>query len=282
MRTYRAGLPGTRTFDQVFKALAGDLGEVGHTVDTGHWQSLSDVPQTKTIELSDVTFQYGIPTEQIHLLADTKASDPWAELQFQERINEVPVNPGDTYHLWPYYRGNVEKHKEQGLFSHTYAERFWPRFKPSTHEGDTGYERRGIRYRYGDLSDVVKLLAAHPHTRQAYLPIFHPEDTGAHHGERIPCSLGYHFMLRRQRLNVVYPIRSCDILRHFRDDVYMACRLAQWVLEQLVPRTGPNDARDFKADHPWAKVVPGALTMHCFSLHAFEPEREMIKRMAQR
>lgn len=108
------------------------------------------------------------------------------------------------------------------MFTHSYQERFWPR--------NLGF---GIRYRWGDLDDVVTLLRRYPTTRQAYLPIFNSEDTGTHHGGRVPCTLGYGFMRRDPFFNVWYTIRSCDAIRHFRDDVYLAGRLAQWVLAEL-------------------------------------------------
>ena len=66
---------------------------------------------------------------------------------------------------------------------------------------------------YGDLDDVVTLLTNDPLTRQAFLPMWFPEDTGVVHGTRVPCSLGYHFMQRDGRLSITYYIRSCDIVR---------------------------------------------------------------------
>jgi thymidylate synthase len=128
----------------------------------------------------------------------------------------------------------------------------------------------GIRYDYGDLNDVVDLLARSPATRQAVLPVWFPEDTGAVHGERVPCSLFYHFIVRDQRLHVVYSIRSCDLFRHFRDDVYLTCRLGQWVLEQLRAKEAS------KYGGMWAGVQMGTLTMHITSLHIFEAELKKL------
>ncbi len=91
----------------------------------------------------------------------------------------------------------------------------------------------GIRYNYGDFGDVIRLLQREPFTRQAFLPMWFPEDTGSVHGERVPCTIGYHFMRRGNYLHIVYYIRSCDYLRHFRDDIYVACINLMWVLETL-------------------------------------------------
>lgn len=268
-------------FDDALQEIRKDFHRYAHAVDTGHWQAMKDVPMTKTFELLNVTFETAINITPERWHNNIKPSDPWAELQFKERVAGRPVNPGDTFHLWPWYRGNVEQHKEQGEFSHTYMERFWPRWAG---DAEIGSGHTGIRYRYGDLNDVLNLLAREPFTRQAYLPIFFPEDTGAHHKERIPCTLGYHFILRpniarnTNDLHVVYNIRSCDFYRHFIDDVYMAGRLAHHIIEQLVPRHGEDDRPNRDSDSPWANATPGKLTMHITSLHIFEGDKPRLKR----
>ena len=125
----------------------------------------------------------------------------------------------------------------------------------------------GIRYNYGDFGDVIDLLQREPFTRQAFLPMWFPEDTGSVHGERVPCTIGYHFMRRGNYLPIVYYIRSCDYLRHFRDDIYMACRKLMWVLETLKERDPER----------WEDVVPGYYAMHITSLHCFNKEKGVLK-----
>jgi thymidylate synthase len=87
----------------------------------------------------------------------------------------------------------------------------------------------------GDLGDLVELLRRSPNTRQAYLPVFFPEDTGAHHGERIPCTLGYHFQQREGVLSMWYFLRSCDYTRHFRDDCFLAIGLLDYLIKEVNP-----------------------------------------------
>lgn len=262
----------------------------GEPVDTGHWQSLSDVPQTKTIEMMNVRYELDLPRSIQVLQDDTQCNLPWAEEQFQERVSGIPMNPGESYKKWPWYRGNVETHQTSvgdQKFSHTYMERFWPKQAGDSIGfmiGSDNYAgNRGIRYRYGDLNDVVALLAREPYTRQAYLPVFFPEDTGAHHGERVPCTLGYHFLLREGKLHINYFIRSCDFLRHFRDDVYLAGRLCQWMIEKLrgMEVTILNDqSTEVPGPIPniWHDVVPGTLTMFISSLHVFEGDLPKMRR----
>lgn len=148
-------------------------------------------------------------------------------------------------------------------FSHSYAERYFPKFAGMTRGGlnltPELTPNSGIRFQYGDLLDVINLLVREPMTRQAYLPVFFPEDTGVVHGERVPCSLGYHFIQRSGFFHVFYPIRSCDFVRHFRDDVYLTVRLLLWILERCRQK---NPA-------VWNQVHPGMYSMWIGSLHCF-------------
>jgi hypothetical protein len=134
-------------------------------------------------------------------------------------------------------------------------------------------DMKGIRYRYGDLDDVRKLLQRDPLTRQAFLPIWFPEDTGAVENQRVPCTLGYHFMIRNYKLHLVYHIRSCDFVRHFRDDVYMAARLMQWMCEQVNTIWEADSTIEYS-------IKPGSFAMHIASFHFFEGDRTTLRRMA--
>lgn len=225
-----------------------------HVVDVGEWQAIQgDIPQAKTIEVQDVSFAYAIPGNDLgQLQKEMEPNLPWAEDHFMERVSGIPHNPPPSSAWWPFATANNEAFKSDEQFSHTYPERIWPKWA-----GQHVQAAEGIRYQWGDLDDVVKLLRERPGTRQAYLPIWFPEDTGAVEGQRVPCTLGYHLLVRDGRLKVVYYIRSCDFYRHFRDDAYMAARLGQWVAEQI----------GVKADK---------LVMHISSLHVFEVERDKL------
>lgn len=204
-----------------------------------------------------------MPTSQNTLVKLVKPNLPWAEDHFKERVGGKPLNPGDTYQYWPYYSRDKEMRNSGELFTHTYMERFWPKFTGQK----TELPNAGIRYFYGDYDDVVTQLITDPYTRQAFLPIFFPEDTGAIHGGRVPCTLGYLFQYRNNHLHLTYYIRSCDFIRHFRDDIYMAVRLAQDCLLKL--KLGSPE---------FSGATLGSLDMHIGSLHIFEPEVNRIAR----
>jgi len=250
----------------------------GAMVDAGRWQGVptEGKPDLQTKELLDLQFNVNLERASWHdpiretyvetLAREIHPNLPWADEHFAERIGGLPLNPDPSYKNWPWWRGQEAAAMSAGYqtkFTHTYSERFWPK-QAGRYTLDRGALRaaHGIRYPYGDYGDVLDLLAREPHTRQAYLPIFFPEDTGAVHGGRIPCSLGYHFLLRGNRLHCWYDIRSCDAVRHFRDDLYLAARLVDHTLTELVDRELHGDAEQL-----WVDVNPGILFFKCHSFH---------------
>jgi hypothetical protein len=238
----------------------------------GKWQSL-DISKSSihdTYELLNVTMMYQMPQTvkgaQKHIDPDL----PWSEAHFQERIGRKPINPGVEHANWPYHANGADLHVKGGKYDHNYMERIWPKdlvFEPTDPQATwMQLPFKGYRFEVGDLDDVVTQLASEPGTRQAYLPIWFPEDTGATQGQRVPCSLGYHFIIRAGVLHVQYNLRSCEIYRHFTNDIYMAVRLGQWVAEQL--------ALTHNVD-----VSLGQLTTHVVSLHGFVGDTAKIEEL---
>lgn len=239
-------------------------------------QDVSDRPEAQMHEMLHVNLDMSLKcAESIQYFRDQiQPNWPWAENHFQERVCGYPINPGVEWANWP-FGVNAEKCLNgAGLFNHNYMERYWPKSAGQA-RGNTPEEyarnmsmhyhapvapRHGIRHEYGDLAGLVRHLADEPDTRQAYLPVWFPEDTGDSHNGRKPCTLGYHFIVRNGRLDVVYYLRSCDLANHFRDDVYLTVRLLLWVLKQCQTRA--------KSEH-WNQVQPGRIIMQITSLHMF-------------
>lgn len=262
-------------------------------IHTGQWQAMDvrQSPMHATHELEDVTIHLpSIPMEVGGLQELLHPDLPWAEDHFQERVSGTPHNPAPSHAWWPYaVRSNTDHTDGMGQFDHTYPERFWPKMAEGGRDGccqDIVAEpHRGIRFAYGDLMDVVNLLVHSPLTRQAYLPVWFPEDTGAsgqkdnYHPHRdgdlspirVPCTLGYHFMIRDGLMSCRYYMRSCDVYRHLTNDIYLACRLTQWMVDQVQHRGGED------------LVGTGRLVMHISSLHSFAGDTsKIIKRMFHR
>lgn len=235
-----------------------------HIVHTEKWQGfdISQRPEARMREIINHSFRVQMLSDSLDVYRDQiKPNLPWADSHFEERVCGQPLNPGETWKQWPFSL-KAQESLRNGQFDVNYMERYWPRYAGLTLGGKPPYPiegNRGIRFRYGDLNDLIDLLAREPLTRQAYLPIFFPEDTGAHHGLRVPCTLGYHFLMRDNYLHVFYPIRSCDFYRHFRDDIYLTIRLTLWIRDQVRSRN-PRD---------WKKVRLGWYSMWIGSLHLF-------------
>lgn len=252
----------------------------GTPVDRSEWQGLrDDRPQMKTVELYDVAIDMDVPDTVEEWQEFCQPNLPWAENHFQERILGEPLNPGKQYKNWPWYEGGVEEHKQTGRFSHSYMERYWPKlsnlsayYEPAPYASSfESTPRQGIRFEYGDLADLIWLLQERPMTRQAYLPIWFPEDlTASRIGERVPCSLGYLFQYNGESKvwDCWYYMRSCDFLRYLWDDLYLTGRLLQWV----------GQATDYPIGQVHAKIA----NLHIFQAEYAKIEQEYGVELGQR
>lgn len=267
-----ARYPGShRSFTVAHQMLSARFRTYATKIHTRKWQGLEIAhrPDMVTYELLNDTIcvdLFGIE-DLDHWRRDIKPNLPWADDHFAERVSGAPLNPGTQWANWP-WASSADKHRTEGeMFNHTYMERMWPRhagmfgalktleefqtndYLPECHDG--------IRGEYGDLGTLLDKLAWEPDTRQAFIPLYFPEDTGAE--GRMPCTLGYQFIMRDNKLHLYYPLRSCDFVRHWADDCYLAVRLLLWMLDGCRERN--------KAD--WKDVQPGTYTMHATSLHVF-------------
>jgi Thymidylate synthase len=257
-------------FEQIHSRLREMIVEYAADVDVGEWHAadVKGMPALVSRELLNISIELEVPKD-INLWQQFISPNlPWAEDHFWERVCGKPLNPGEEYQNWPWAGDYFDSHLLKfGRFSHTYMERFWPKHA-SDYARIDAFTNYGIRFSYGDLADVVMMLLKNPLSRQAYLPIFFPEDTGAVHEERIPCTLGYHFIIRNNKINCVYYLRSCDFVRYFRDDIYLAGRLLQWVWEKV------------RAKHKDLDV--GRLVTHVTSLHVMQGDLAKLRREVER
>lgn len=240
------------------------------SVHTERWQGvdISKDPAACSYELLNVAVSVPLlGIERLdHWREDIEPNLPWADDHFEERVGGEPLNPGVEWANWPWGKSADRFRDGDGIFNHTYMERLWPKYA-RRQRGDDPHS--GIGWRYGDLDDLVDLLVVEPLTRQAYIPLFFPEDTGIGDGGRKPCTLGYHIIVRKNRAHIYYPIRACDLVRHFQDDCYMAVRLLLWIIDQC---------RDKDVTGIWNEIGPGSYTMHCTSLHVFENDMIQMRR----
>ena len=264
------------------------LKEDGKLVHSRRWQGveIASNPNMACLEVTHVHLEIPMDGYEEDLEAYARHIQPdlpWVDDHFEERVGGYPINPGTEFKNWPWNKGRGAESflDRRGKFNHNYMERYWPKHahvvtEPTATTGEyrsrfrdyfqTGKATpmRGIMYEYGDLKDVVDLMLDDPLTRQAYLPVWFPEDTGGG-DKRAPCTIGYHFLMRDDRLSINYHIRSCDFVKHFRNDLYLTARLVIWMLRQLRSR-----------DPRWKDVRVGDFIMQIGSLHSFKPDWELI------
>lgn len=161
-----------------------------------------------------------------YLFAFDNDAKPWAQAELAERLNTnaYPINPGEAYKLRP---DTWEEFLVDGKFDYSYNERMW------ANPMGGGY-----------LGRVIEELKRNPDTRQAVVLIHEPNDSfGLGGKKRIPCSMYYDFLIRKNgqgeyQLNICYHQRSADFVTHFGNDVWLACRLMEWVAKQIGAQPG--------------------------------------------
>lgn len=139
------------------------------------------------------------------------------------------------------------------------------------------FEGASPSYTYGErlansLDYLVYELMAHPDSRRAYWPIFTEHDAKRmSYPSRIPCSLGYQFMIRRvgseNRLVMVYMERSCDFDHFWLSDVYLAFLFQRHLLSEI------NSRLDTQGKPP---IQLGAFIHFISSLHSFLIENQEV------
>lgn len=152
-------------------------------------------------------------------------SKEWVEKEFEERVSEKRVNPGEAYKiredLWKPFLN------KDNNFDYTYNERF-------------GYDIFGydifevITNNTNNLWRVINELSNNPDTRQAVLPIYSLHDVkwiGG--GKRVPCSMYYDILIREGKVNISYHQRSADVMAHFSNDVVLAWKMMQYITNVL-------------------------------------------------
>lgn len=197
-------------FNEVYSEVTRDLAEMGKIVKPKTMQNknIEGNSDYETRELQNYSYTILKP-ETILDKPHEKVDLDWCEAEFLERISTVPINPGTAYRM----RFDVwhEFLNADGRFDYTYSERM-------CHQ----------------LPLLIDYLACDSDTRRAYLSIWEPHDMLlALTPTRVPCSLGYLFQVRNGKLTVKYSMRSCDIMTHFPNDIYLAAKLQKYVADQI-------------------------------------------------
>jgi|GEM_PF-930955 len=152
--------------------------------------------------------------------------------EIEGRTSFKIMNPGTSWknrpEIW-------EEFIHEGKFAYSYYERISPQ-----------------------LPRIIDELGRRPNTRQAIINIhsnFYGDIQGMGGHGRVPCSMYYQVMRREGKLNLIYCMRSCDLLIHFPVDVYLAIGMQKFIAKQL-------------------KIPVGQYSMFMGSFHAYYKDIE--------
>ena len=224
-----------RNFTEALSEIKRDLAEMGINIHTQTYQDkyIGDKEEMATKELQNYIYTVTEP----YYDRDLKPIQPWADAEFQERIN-FKSNPGEAWKLreeiW------TEFIQPDGTFAYSYGDRLaW------------------------QVEEIVKTLTSDPSSRQAFMGMWNaPTDIERTGGiSRVPCTLGYHFQIRKNKLNITYLQRSADYATHFVNDIYLAGRMHTHIFQLLLQEQGLGGGLEI-----------GSYTHWIGSLHVFNKD----------
>lgn len=229
---------------EMIREVERDLFEMGIKYQSSTVQDMkvADDEKYQTLELFGYayTLQSYAPKELDKMLKYTESNIAWVKAEMEERLELQPsldfleMNPGTAWQVNKDAERFWGKFLRDGVFSYSYAERWrW------------------------QLPYVINELKTRPNSRQAIMTMYSAERDIMNWGgrDRVPCSLTYHFVIREDRLKLIYNQRSCDFLNFFASDVYQGVKLLQFVAEQI-------------------EVLPGDFIHYLNSLHAFKGDMD--------
>lgn len=221
-----------------------------------NWQSKEvNMPFYELLNYMDT---HEMPLDEDGAIKEYSPVLPWAMQHLKERLSGKPLNPPPSHIYWQRETQQFLSKKEPEKFSHSYPERY-------------NYNKlvsQGARYKNGCIDDIIIILSNDPDSRQAYYPLFCFEDLNAAiEKERVPCTLGYYFYIEDGALNISYIIRSCDIIRHLNNDLFLTWGLAKYILDNLKKY---EHLRDLQL---------GNFNFICFNLHCFANDDYTLKRL---
>lgn len=218
-----------RIFENMKEALneiERDLMEMGIKVHPHTMQNklVKNNDDYSTLEVQNYSFMILDLSDKNKCVSNLK----WCEAEFKERIYPNSGNPGDAWRIRPEVWSEFLNF--DGKFDYTYSERI----------ND-----------YNQLNLVIKELKENPDTRQAIIHVHAPKDIKVMRKDRIPCSMYYQLMIRRESLDIIYNMRSSDFDTHFAHDIWLADELRKYIADSV-------------------GLLPGLFHMNIGSLHRYK------------
>lgn len=214
-----------------------DCWEMGTEVHTDTYQNkvIKDDPEMMTREILNYSYALeSLDKEDYLYLADPRMK-AYVNAEILDRTSRRPLNPGHSFlerhDVWDQFLNGLAK------FDYTYSERI-----------------------FAQIDNVLKELVKHPDSRQCMIMIWDQHLDNAVMGgkKRVPCSISYQFVHRNGKLNLIYYMRSCDVMTHFGVDVALAWKLLEYVARCTNMKVGMlyhniTSLHSYKRDWPLLK-----------------------------
>lgn len=245
-------------FTEAKGEIARDLKEMGIKVENTMMQD--KVGSFPTLELINYGYTVTKP-----MAADLSPTQPWAREEWKDRVSAIMGNPSPIGQAW---RTRSDEHMDWSEFIEFDG-------KPLPN-GVSLEEARAsanplvasdpirLAYSYGErfaLNDqvmrIIRELRRNPNSRQLYVAMWDPHQDSERLGvRRVPCSIGWHFMLRADALHLTYTMRSCDFVTHWQNDVWLALMLLDFVCNKTGHTPG-RFSQFINSFHVYEKDVAG-------------------------
>jgi len=230
-----------RIFSNPFEAIKEverDLWEMGITVHTQTMQDkvIKNNPEYTTKEVRGYAFKItGWQYNYEDLLEVIKYFFPdnylnvmeYCMIESTDRLSGKALNPGNSYlsrlEVWKEFLHDYK-------FAYTYSERIAPQLTIILEELKKNPEtRQGI---INIHSNICPLDCWPEHTEVNVVNISKDLDNRGG-GGRVPCSMYYQLMIREDKIDLIYTMRSCDLLTHFPVDLILALMIQNWFAVKL-------------------------------------------------
>jgi thymidylate synthase len=223
------------------KEVERDLWEMGITVHPQTMQDkvVKDNPDYATKEMQGYAFKitdWAFNTDRLVDLLKYFFPNDWQNItnyclaELQDRVCGKAMNPGCSYLSRP---DVWNEFLHDGKFAYTYSERMHDQVGMILQElRDNPDTRRGIINIHSYISPLADFRIEDTGQEFNYVDLS-ADANNRGGGGRIPCSMYYQMMIRNGKVDLIYTMRSCDLLTHFPIDLSLALMLQNWFAHML-------------------------------------------------
>lgn len=211
MRIYQSAIVAANELGRELKEMG-----IHYQSDTVQDKYVGDDPDFETLELMAYSYCIQQWPDLEELLDHMNMPKEWVLRELMERLDFTSTNKNPGF-AWKERKDLWEQYLRNGCFSYSYPERW-----------------------QAQLPYIIEELKQRPNTRQAILSFYEATRDMMNWGgrDRVPCSLTYQFLIRNNRLHIIYSQRSCDYTLFYASDVYTTIGLLEYVAKQVGVEVG--------------------------------------------